>query len=100
MYLGTQLQKWCALGVLGLVGGTIAYNFPHHSDPIRAYLLVLVSLLFCKNWLEFILGLPITGLKGLYIPTQERSKRRRFFKVTLVVYSVLMIWLVVYVYPA
>ncbi|PSV99569.1 hypothetical protein C9I89_21705 [Photobacterium lipolyticum] len=98
MFIGTQFLKWVILVVLGLVGGMVAYNFPHQSDPIRPYLLVLLSLMFVKNWLEYLLFLPITGLKGLYIPTQERTKRRRFFIFTLIAYVGLMFWLITYVY--
>ena len=100
MFIGTEFQKWCALFVLALVGGAVANGFPHPSDPIRPYLLVLLSLMFAKHWLEYLLFLPIIGLKGLYIPTQEREKRRNFFIFTLVAYVALMVWLVIYVYPA
>ena len=100
MFIGTELQKWVILAVLSLVGGVIAYNFPHPNDPIRPYMLVLLSLMFFKYWLEYLLSLPIAGLKGLYIPTQERAKRRKFFIFSLVAYTAVMFWLVVYVYPA
>ena len=99
MFIGTEFQKWCVLLVLALAGGVVAYNFPHPSDPIRPYLLVLLSLIFSKHWLEYLLFLPITGLKGLYIPTHERGKRRKFFIFTIVAYVALMVWLVIYVYP-
>ena len=51
MFPGTEFQKWCALVFLAMCGCVIAYNFRHPNDPIRPYLLVLISLMFAKHWL-------------------------------------------------
>ncbi len=93
MFIGTQIQKWILLAILASLGCFLAYIFPDPVDTERRWFLVLLSLVFAKNWLEYLLFLPITGLKGLYIGTRERKKRKRFFILSVLIYIALMIWL-------
>lgn len=95
MFVGTEFQKWCALVLLALIGGGVAYKFPYPSDPIRPYLAILATLLFAKNWLEYLLCLPIIGLKGVCIPTHEHSKRLKFTLFTVAAYVGLAVFVFV-----
>lgn len=97
MFLGTQFQKWLFLAFLAGGGSLVAYLVPDPEGPTRPWFLVLMSLMFAKNWLEYLLFLPITGLRGLYIPTQDRIKRKRFFILTVLIYVFFMAWLLIYV---
>ena len=96
MFLGTQLQKWICLAVLAGIGSLVAYIFPDSMDPARPWFLVLMGLMFAKHWLEYLLFLPITGLKGLYIPIQDRINRKRFFILSLLIYIALMTCLLIF----
>lgn len=96
MFLGTQLQKWICLFVLAGLGSVMAYMYPYPADPSRRWPLLLLSLMFVKHWLEYLLFLPISGLKGLYISTRERTKRKRFLILSVLGYMALMGWLLIF----
>ena len=98
MAAGTQTHKWIILSILGCAGIFIASSFPHPTDAIRPYILIVISLIFIKHLLEYLLNLPISGLKGLYIPVNEKVKRNRFIIISILLYVALMYWIIAYLY--
>lgn len=99
MFKGTQKHKWITLAILAIIGFYLAQKYPHPTVTGQPLLWITMTLLFAKNWLEYILYLPITGLLSKSIDVVETIQRKQFVLITFIAYAILSYWLLVRLYP-